>query len=153
MWPRALPIMSETLVRCFFGQHALLRAKFSFWSYHLTLAYHKYEYEEGANTGRACPGRSARGSSRASSSTGGSAGSAGGRGRQGEPPQADDENLKQLGETGESLGKVRRMGTTPSGQWKPEAHDDFCEAGYGYEVGKGGWSYYADLLNGTWWLT
>ena len=118
MWPRALPIMSETLVRCFFGQHALLRAKFSFWSYHFTLAYHKYEYEEGANTGRACPGRSARGSSRASSSTGGSAGSAGGRGRRGAPRPGADENLRQI------MNQVKQMNRRNMNQTTPVADEN-----------------------------
>jgi len=58
---------------------------------------HKYDAEEVASTGRVCPDRSGRASSRGSSrSRTGSAGSAGGRGRRGAPRQEAGGNLSKI---------------------------------------------------------
>ena len=99
--PTLLPIMRETRVICLLrGKnvvqfcHAILGNLCCY--IHLKLlaiwcsysAHHKYDAEEVASTGRVCPDRSGRASSRGSSrSRTGSAGSAGGRARRGAPRQ------------------------------------------------------------------
>ena len=59
-------------------------------------AHHKYDAAEVASTGRVCPDRSGRASSRGSSrSRTGSAGSAGGPGRRGAPRQEAGGSLRR----------------------------------------------------------
>ena len=99
--PTLLPIMRETHVICLLrGKnvaqfcHAILGNLCCYIHFKLLTircsysAHHKYDAEEVASTGRVCPDRSGRASSRGSSrSRTGSAGSAGGRGRRGAPRQ------------------------------------------------------------------
>ena len=70
-----------------------------------------------ASTGRVCPDRSGRASSRGSSrSRTGSAGSAGGRGRRGAPRPGADENLRQIMNQVKQMNQEKHESDYASGQ-------------------------------------